>query len=123
MLKNVHTYCDFDIYCSTKRVEALKEFQDFVGIEQQNLIKHCPTRWLSLRRCVNRLISQLPALKSYFGAQPEVDKPRSKINNIHQILQDPLLLPWLHFIDVFLEPFYKFNMKFQVSNLNISSNI
>ena len=102
------------LYCSPKRLESLKEFQDFVGIEQQHLIKHCPTRWLSLGRCVELLITQLPGLKSYFGAQPEVDRRISKVQQIFQLLNNPLLLPWLHFMDAFLEPLYKFNTRFQV---------
>lgn len=95
-------------------MESFKDFQDFVGVEHERLIKHCSTRWLSLRRCVARVISQYAALKSYFGAQPDVDRQRSKVNNIYSQLNDPLLLPWLSFIHVYLEPYYKFNIKFQV---------
>ena len=79
------------------------------------MIKHCPTRWLSLKRCVARVIEQHEALKSYFGSQGDVDRPRSKSGFTFQRLSDPLLLPWMHFITVFLEPFYNFNMKFQVN--------
>ena len=34
--------------------------------EPQTILKHCPTRWLSLLRCVARYLAQLDGLKSYF---------------------------------------------------------
>lgn len=102
-------------FCSTKRRETLKEFQEFVGSEQECLLKHCPTRWLSLKRCVDRIIKQFQALKSYFGAQTDADKPMTKIYHINQQLNDPCLLPWLHFVSSYLKPYYDFNTKFQVS--------
>ncbi|XP_067951926.1 zinc finger protein 862-like [Watersipora subatra] len=104
---------------STKRMEKLREFQEFVGVEQQRLLKHCPTRWLSLRKCVERVLKQYSALRSYFGAHCEIDRPRSKVHYIYSQLMNPLLLPWLHFVNTFLEPFYAFNMKFQGEDLLI----
>lgn len=106
--------CNNVLFLSSKRLEHLKEFQAFVGVESQKLLKHCPTRWLSLRRCLIRLIDQYDALKSYFSAQQDAEKPRSKVGCIHKSLQDPLTLPWLHFLVHALEPFYLFNVKFQV---------
>ncbi|XP_067951053.1 uncharacterized protein [Watersipora subatra] len=104
---------------STKRMEKWCEFQEFVGVEQQRLLKHCSTRWLSLRRCVERVLKQYSALRSYFGAHCEIDRSRSKVHNIYSRLMNPLLLPWLHFVNTFLEPFYAFNMKFQGEELLI----
>lgn len=101
-------------YCSSKRIEELKEFQEFVGVEQEKLLKHCPTRWLSLRRCIVRLIKQYDALKSYLGSYKDVEKPGSKVQTTYAILHDPTTIAWLHFLAFTLEPFYKFNMKFQV---------
>jgi hypothetical protein len=89
-----------------------------VGVEQQKLLKHCPTRWLSLRRCLQRLVSQFEALKSYFGAHPDSEKPRSKVAWIVSLLNNPFTLPWLHFLLSALDPYYHFNKKFQVSMFN-----
>lgn len=97
-------------------MEELKEFQEFVGVEEQRIIKHCPTRWLSLSRCLPRLITQYKALESYFGSQPDVEKPRSKVANVFNILHDPLTLACLHFIEFLLQPYGQFNQKFQVHN-------
>ena len=35
------------------------------------ILKHCPTRWLSLLRCVDNYIKQLEGLKSYFHSSHE----------------------------------------------------
>lgn len=99
---------------SSKRCEELKEFQRFVGVEEKTLIKHCPTRWLSMRKCIIRVIDQHAALRSFFQAQKDVDDPRSKVADIFKTLDDPLLLPWLHFLKTALLPYYNFNAKFQV---------
>ena len=34
--------------------------------EPEAILKHCPTRWLSLLRCVSRYLDQLEGLKSFF---------------------------------------------------------
>ena len=99
---------------STKRNETFKEYQQFVGAEQQNLLKHTPTRWLSLRRCVTRFIDQYAALKAYFSSHNDAEKPRSKVGFINSILQDSQTLPWCYFVLFAFEPFYKFTNLFQV---------
>ena len=104
---------------STKRCEELKEFQTFVGAEKEKMLKHCPTRWLSLKRCVERLISQFSALKSYFGAQKGSDNLRNKIGSIFNTLSNPLQLPWLHFLKLALLPYQTSNMKFQVCSRKV----
>ena len=68
----VDIYFHFEKSC--KRKEIFKEFQDFSGIEFQKIIKHCSTRWLSLLNCIQCIISQWPALKSYFLSHEDVEK-------------------------------------------------
>ena len=100
-------------YCSSKRFEQFKEFPLFASADQEKLLKHCPTRWLSLR-CIQRVVNQFDALVSYLGAHSDSDKPRSKVGVILSLLRDLLTLPWLHFLDYALEPYYLFNLKIQV---------
>ena len=105
--------------CSSTRCEEFKEFQQLVEAEEEKLLKHCATRWLSMGRCVERLLEQYEAVLSYLGAQKDADKPRSKVAIMLKTLQDPLFLPWLHFLNVALKPYYAFNVRFQVIEIAI----
>jgi hypothetical protein len=51
---------------SSKRKEKLKVFQELHNSETKKILKHVCTRWLSLGRCLNRLLSQWDALVSFF---------------------------------------------------------
>ena len=52
---------------SAKRWHEFNEIQEeFSDIKPLRELKHCTTRWLSLERCVKRLIEQWPALHCYF---------------------------------------------------------
>jgi len=42
------------------------EFCAFCDVEYREAIKHCSTRWLSLSKAVQRILSLYPALRSYF---------------------------------------------------------
>ena len=48
-----------------------EEFSDIVPLW---ILKHCTTRWLSLERCVKRLLDQWPALYAYFDKEAESDR-------------------------------------------------
>lgn len=51
---------------SAKRKERLQKFQSLHGKEIQKLLKHVCTRWLSLGRCLDRLLDQWDPLLSFF---------------------------------------------------------
>ena len=46
---------------SPRRLRQFEEFQSFVECKPHKLLKACPTWWLSLEACVNRLIEQYEA--------------------------------------------------------------
>jgi len=52
--------------CSAKKVDHLKTFFEEFDLEYRKIIRHVSTRWLSLFKCVDRLILNWPAIKGYF---------------------------------------------------------
>ena len=56
---------------STKRQQALKSFQALCGIEMRKMIKHSVTRWLSLEKCISRLLEQWLPLQEFFKKENE----------------------------------------------------
>ena len=88
--------------------------------EPEVILKHCPTRWLSLLRCVDRYIKQLEGLKSYFrSSHEETSKTRSILNR----LENPLLKPLLYFLSYIMTPMCKFNRLFQKSDENTTCEL
>ncbi|GFV25512.1 uncharacterized protein TNCV_1147821 [Trichonephila clavipes] len=52
--------------CSSKKREDLKECFDFFESEYREVIRHVPTRWLSLFKALDRMLSSWGPLKRYF---------------------------------------------------------
>lgn len=68
---------------SSLRREDLKEFIEYTELEWRELVKHVPTRWLSLGPAIERILKFFPALMSYFI---------SKENDYSNALRDLLSL-------------------------------
>lgn len=49
-----------------QKTDTLKTFFEEFDMEYRKIIRHVSTRWLSMFKCVDRLIINWPALKSYF---------------------------------------------------------
>ena len=98
-----------------KRKQVLKDFQEFTETEPLKLLRHCSTRWLSLERCVRKLLQQLAALKSYFNSHEECEKfdVSRDVPHFYRIQR------WSWFIEFIMGPLNEFNTTFQVS-LNIA---
>ena len=62
---------------SAKRIEELKSIYAFVEMEYQSLLRHVPTRWLSLWPAVKRLYDNWAPIKSYFLSLGEEQCPKS----------------------------------------------
>ena len=69
----VDTYFWFDK--SSCRKEDFHEFQEFTNTPHEVITKHVTTRWLSLEKSVNRILSQWDALQSYFSSIKEAERP------------------------------------------------
>ena len=67
-------------------------------MDDPEILKHCPTRWLSLEKVCNRTLNQYAALLSYFMSHPEVEKA-GRVKRIFDRLKEPitkLTLLFLH---------------------------
>ena len=65
---------------SSKRKQELKHFQELCGVEMRKIVKHVSTRWLSLGKCIDRLLQQWPALTQYFQEEKnKLEKKRSSM--------------------------------------------
>ena len=51
---------------SSKRYLSLQSWQSLCDTEVQKILKHVSTRWLSLTKCIDRLITQWEPLKGFF---------------------------------------------------------
>ena len=97
---------------SSKRTEALKGyFADFPDVEYHAVLRHCPTRWLSMRPCITRLIAHYEPLCSYFADHEE--SKVGKVRYIASILHDETTLPLLHFLEEVLKPVDAYNKLMQ----------
>ena len=88
--------------------------------EPEVILKHCPTRWLSLLRCVGRYLSQYDGLKSYFLS---CDDQSAKVRSISDRLENPLTRPLLLFLSFILPSIDRFNRVFQKSTENTTCQL
>ncbi len=91
-------------------MEILHEFEE---IKPLRLLKHCTTRWLSLQRCVKRLIDQWPALYCYFDQQVSSTTANARMLRIASQLKNPEVKLFCHFVLYAMKPFNKFSTAFQ----------
>lgn len=50
---------------SAKRKEALRQFQEIHDVEFRKILKYVPTQWLSLGKCLTRVLDQWKPLLSF----------------------------------------------------------
>ncbi|KAK7879558.1 hypothetical protein WMY93_033730 [Mugilogobius chulae] len=85
--KHASDSLDIDIECivnkvfshfssSAKRTEQLKQMFEFVEEDYLSMVKHVPTRWLSIWPAVTRLHTCWQAIKAYFLSKGEQNCPK-----------------------------------------------
>ena len=77
-----------DVFHHFKRWEQFSEIQaEFEDIRPLHVLKHSTTRWLSLLRCLKRLLHQWPALHSYFDRRAEEEPNDDRVERMDKSLK------------------------------------
>ena len=110
---------------SAKRVQEYSDIlTEFSEIEPLRIIKHCTTRWLSLERCLKRLLDQWPALYAYFDREADSisrSTGNSRVQRILNQLHNPMVKLICHFVAFAMKPLNKFSTAFQTNASRIGS--
>lgn len=85
-------------YHSSKRTQDFITFQLLYDPVFKNILKHCPTRWLSMTICLQRLLDLWKPLKEYFANEIEVltktnKKPRAELAPADMVIDNDSLFP------------------------------
>ena len=106
-----------DIYYHFKH--SAKRYTEFITIHEGfsdilplRVLKHCTTRWLSLERCVRRMLDQWSALYAYFDREAENDRS-TRVQRIATHLRNPEVKLLCHFVSYAMKGFNKFSLAFQ----------
>ena len=108
LIRSVATY----VSGSAKRCAILREFQELLDVEKQKILKLSDTRWLSMQKCVVRLLDNWDALKMYFAFAVGEDKLKSA-ELILANLSNEIIKAYLVFLKYSLHFFNSFNALFQ----------
>lgn len=94
---------------SAKKWSEFSEIRaEFSEIKPLRILKHSTTRWLSLQRCIKRLLDQWPALYSYFDRQSDVEPSNARVQRVAKHLSDPEVKLVCHFVSFAIKPFNVF---------------
>ncbi len=107
-------------HSSKRNQEFVDNWHSMFTSEPGVILKHCPTRWLSLLRCVDRYLKQIDGLVSYFLSYNE---QTAKVISITDRLENPFTKPILHFLIYVLPCMDRFNRLFQKSSENTTCEL
>ena len=91
---------------SSKRKGKLQEYFQFCDQEYTPALKHISVRWLSLEKCVARVLQKFASLQSYFLSEDWADE---RFKRLKVWLQNPLLEPAFSFQSNAISIFTNFN--------------
>lgn len=99
---------------SAKRWEQFREIQaEFEEIKPLRVLKHSTTRWLSLLRCLHRLLGQWPALHAYFDRVAEEEQNNDRVQRVASNLSSLQTRLICRFVLYALQALNKFTTIFQ----------
>lgn len=96
---------------SSKRRHDFQQFQEETGVRLAKILKHGPTRWLSLFECITRLIEQWPALEAYFNKDSGNSTDRQR--RIKGFFSNPMSKAYCLFLKNIMPLFLKSNVFLQ----------
>ena len=111
-LQNVNKHCMRSHVICPMYIINLGYFDDFEGLDYTSILRHTPTRWLSLKPCIERLLRFWDPICAYFRDHSDV----GKVKSIRKILNDPSTKPILLFLIDVLTPINAYNQLLQVCN-------
>jgi len=107
---------------SAVKSNALKSCFEYTENEYKTILRHVPTRWLSLFKAVDRLIVNLEGVKSYFLGVGEENCPQiitefiwGQCENASEITFFELLL---HFTHQYMKLFHECILKLEMKSTN-----
>ena len=92
-VEDVSVDCFYWFDKSTKK-KKLNGYFEFCNQEYQSVLRHLSVRWLSLERCMERILKKLPSLKAYFQSEEVRD---DRFQRLNAWFNNPLLEPALLF--------------------------
>lgn len=99
---------------SAKRYNEFRDIQaEFEDIQPLTILKHSTTRWLSLQRCVKRLVDQWPALYAYVDRQVDIEPTNARVQRVASQLKDPEVKLICYFVLYVMKPLSRFSTAFQ----------
>eukprot|EP00745_Piridium_sociabile_P015859 TRINITY_DN23683_c0_g2_i1.p1 TRINITY_DN23683_c0_g2~~TRINITY_DN23683_c0_g2_i1.p1 ORF type:complete len:488 (+),score=133.55 TRINITY_DN23683_c0_g2_i1:473-1936(+) len=114
-------YYYFDKSCDRKA--RFKGTQELYDVELRKILKHGCTRWLSIGRCVRRLLDNFDPLKEFFQAEKEAINSKSskatssyaasKVENIFNFIRSPTNRLYCMFLSYSVQMFDQFLLGFQ----------
>ncbi|GFN78517.1 Zinc finger bed domain-containing protein 5 [Plakobranchus ocellatus] len=101
---------------SSKRLAAFKAFQVLHELKDNKILKHVSTRWLSIRRCLPRLLENWEPLLDFFKAQEKSassSAEKEKVGKLRKIFSSPTNRLTCMFLVEALQPFDEINTELQ----------
>lgn len=105
--------CTITFINSAKRKEEFKDYCVFTETEAEKVVKHCPTRWLSLSKGIDKTLRMYDALLSYFTSHNTSDD-KGRVKRVKDLLASPTTKLYLMFLKTALVPFVEFTTLLQV---------
>ncbi|XP_033325791.2 uncharacterized protein LOC117220178 isoform X1 [Megalopta genalis] len=103
---------------SPKRQNMWNETFKIFNIGERKIIQPSPTRWLMLRKSINIILMQFPALVQFFLDAFVTDNTES-VTYIFKILNNRLTKVYLEFLKYILGVMNKYNLLFQSNDVMI----